>query len=85
MSEDKTGEKLFEVVRQILSDLLGVDSSQIKQSSELIGDLNASGEEIEEIISQIENHYQVFLTTSPNQVKTVQDLITSLADSLNEF
>ena len=65
-------------LKKIISEKFGVPASEINQDSELTGDLNLSNLEINDLIAEISNDFNLTLPhdNEIDKIKTVQDVIS---------
>lgn len=71
---------------QIVSQVCGVDISEIYSESDFWEDFNCEPAQIQELREIIEDHIgEKFENSDYNSVKTVNDLITLIEEYSNEF
>jgi acyl carrier protein len=82
--------KIFDRIRKIIAEQLGVDEESIVPSSSLAYDLNADSSDIAELIATIEDEFSTlnrkFEISDEDTAKffTVQDIIDYLRDFITE-
>lgn len=70
---------MFEEIKEILLEQLDIDEKDIKLDSKLIDDLGADSLDVAEIVSAVENKFNLeFSKEDLNKVETIQDIINLL-------
>ncbi|MFG5918973.1 acyl carrier protein [uncultured Sneathia sp.] len=70
---------MFEEIKEILLEQLDIDEKDIKLESKLIDDLGADSLDVAEIVSAVENKFNLeFSKEDLNKVETIQDIIDLL-------
>jgi len=78
--------EIFERLRKIISDQLGVEDSEIQPSSHLVEDLNADPISIADLSTKIEEEFDLKIPeTNSTNFKTVEDLINFVSDQSGEI
>jgi len=78
-------EILEKKIKKIISQHLGVREKEIASSSHLIDDLNASSVEIADLITKLENIFQVKVSQEEvEQFSTVGNIIAFFSDNSDE-
>jgi len=72
----------LEKIRNLISNKCGVDKSEITPNSFFEDDLNIGEIELLEILEDLEETFKVELITEKENIKSVSDLLTVLADKL---
>ena len=71
-----TTESIFDSVRRILVDQLGVESESVAMESSFIDDLNADSLDIVELVMALEQEFGVSIPDEEaERIKTVQDAV----------
>ena len=74
-----TKKSMFEEIKEILLEQLDIDEKDIKLESKLIDDLGADSLDVAEIVSAVENKFNLeFSKEDLNKVETIQDIIDLL-------
>lgn len=74
-----TKKSMFEEIKEILLEQLDIDEKDIKLDSKLIDDLGADSLDVAEIVSAVENKFNLeFSKEDLNKVETIQDIINLL-------
>jgi len=70
---------MFEEIREIIADQIGVDQSEIKETSSFKEDLGIDSLDLFEIVMQLEEKYDVEIDSSElEDVKNIKDVIDFL-------
>lgn len=77
--KSKSGRDTFEIVREILADMLAVDADDITLEKSIKDDLKADSMNVMELIIDIEEEYDIEIPDEvlPN-IKTVGDIVSYL-------
>lgn len=71
-----TREVVEQVVKQTLSDMLGVGLEEVKDDSNILSDLGADSLDIVELIMECEEHFEIELTDEEAvECETVLDVV----------
>ena len=74
---------VFEKIQEIIADKLGLDADEITQESSIKDDLNADSLDLYEIVTGIEEEFDVEVPTEAlGTMNTVQDMVEYIAASL---
>lgn len=73
-------DNIFKAIKQIVTEKTGVEPEEIEEGSYFEGDLNIGEFEMVEILSELEELFNVELIAIKDEVDTVQSLI----DLINE-
>lgn len=60
---------------QIIENTLGCDRKDLTPETEFLSDLNASREELEQLVNEVENVFDIECEPPKNPLKTVGDLM----------
>ncbi|MGB4609726.1 MAG: acyl carrier protein [Saccharofermentanales bacterium] len=75
-------EDIFEQVKQLLVDQLGVDEDSISMDSDFIDDLNADSLDIVDLIITLESEYDISIPDEDAQrLKTVGDAVDFIVEN----
>ncbi|MDO5734573.1 MAG: acyl carrier protein [Eubacteriales bacterium] len=76
-------EQIFQKIRQMLSEELGVDEDRIQMDSNFIDDLNADSLDIVDMIVEMEHEFDLSIPDEEaERIKTVGDAVEFIADNL---
>ena len=74
----------FEKLQQIIADVLNMDPSQITEDSKFIDDLNADSLDVFEIITSIEEAFDITIDDSEAEsIVTVGDAVEAIRNAVN--
>lgn len=73
---------ILEKAKKIISERSGVDESTINMSAFFMDDLNIDDMELSEIITELEETFDVELEVELEDVKTVGDLVHLLSEAV---
>lgn len=77
-----SAEDIFEQVKELLVDQLGVDEAAISMDSDFIGDLNADSLDIVDLIITLETEYDISIPDEDAQrLKTVGDAVDFIVEN----
>lgn len=77
-----SAEDIFEQVKQLLVDQLGVDEDSISMDSDFIDDLNADSLDIVDLIITLESEYDISIPDEDAQrLKTVGDAVDFIVEN----
>ncbi|NLM19511.1 MAG: acyl carrier protein [Clostridiaceae bacterium] len=80
-----SAEDIFEQVKQLLVDQLGVDEDSISMDSDFIDDLNADSLDIVDLIITLESEYDISIPDEDAQrLKTVGDAVDFIVEMRNK-
>jgi len=72
---------VFETVRTMLAECLGCEESRIHEDTVILQDLEATDEDLEEVLMGVEEEYGVSCPESVmNRIVTVADLVKYIED-----
>lgn len=72
---------VFDQVKEIVTERLGVDDDKVTMEAEFIGDLNADSLDIVGVISDIEDKFNLTINDSDaNNIRTVGDAVELIAE-----
>jgi acyl carrier protein len=67
---------VFEKVKQIIADQLGIDEIKIKEDTDIKGDLDADSLDVVDIIMSFEDEFEIeFPDEQAENIKTVGDIV----------
>lgn len=66
---------VFEKIKEVIVDQLGIDASEVALTTDFENDLKADSLDVFQIISEIEDELDITIDTDQN-LKTVGDLVT---------
>jgi len=70
---------MFEEIREIIADQIGIDAGEIKETSSFKEDLGIDSLDLFEIVMQLEEKYDVEIDSNElEDVKTIKDVIEFL-------
>ncbi|WP_067141064.1 acyl carrier protein [Oceanivirga salmonicida] len=70
---------MFEEIKEIILEQLDVNENEIQENTSLIEDLGADSLDVAEIISEIENKFEVELEKEKiEKIKTIKDIMEYL-------
>ncbi len=70
----------FEKIKEILVDVLGVNTDDVKQESKFVDDLGADSLDLVELIMSLEDKFQIEISdTDAEKILTVQDALDYIA------
>ena len=76
-------ETIFNNVKDILVDQLGVDEGDVTMDSSLIDDLNADSLDLVELIMAMEQEFSISIPDEQaERIKTVNDAVSFIADNM---
>lgn len=74
----------FEKLREIISEVIGVDESEIQPESKFIDDLGADSLDIFQIIMGIEEEYNIEISNEDAEgISTVGDALEKIKNAIN--
>ncbi len=74
---------VFEKVKQILMDQLGIDGDQITETTDIVGDLGADSLDVVEMVMTLEEEYELVISDETIQeFKTVGDVVAFIEDNI---
>ena len=74
----------FEKLQQIIADVLNMDPSQITEDSKFIADLSADSLDVFEIITSIEEAFDITIDDSEAEsIVTVGDAVEAIRNAVN--
>lgn len=80
-----TDTEIFEEIKTIIEKQFGIDSENIEEDMELDQDLNITDLEIEDLISAVENKYDIKIPQEKiEHFIKVSDLVTHVYETLNK-
>ncbi|MFV0519016.1 MAG: acyl carrier protein [Lachnospirales bacterium] len=68
---------MFEEIREMVAEQLGIDEETIKIDTDLIGELDCDSLDLFQLVSEVEDKYDVKIEDLEN-LKTIGDLIKSI-------
>ncbi len=72
---------VFDQVKDIVTERLGVEDDKVTMEAEFIGDLNADSLDIVGVISDIEDKFSLTINdTDANNIRTVGDAVELIAE-----
>jgi len=72
---------VFDQVKEIVVERLGVDDDKVTMEAEFIGDLNADSLDIVGVISDLEDKFSLTINdTDANNIRTVGDAVELIAE-----
>jgi acyl carrier protein len=72
---------VFEQVKEIVVERLGVEDDKVTMEAEFIGDLNADSLDIVGVISDLEDKFSLTINdTDANNIRTVGDAVELIAE-----
>jgi acyl carrier protein len=72
---------VFEQVKEIVTERLGVEDDKVTMDAEFIGDLNADSLDIVGVISDLEDRFSLTINdTDANNIRTVGDAVELIAE-----
>lgn len=78
-----TREDIFNKVKTILSEQLGVEAQSIEMDSDFIDDLNADSLDIVDLVLDLENEFDITIPDEEaERIKTVGDAVEYIESSL---
>lgn len=78
-----SSEEIFEQIRGIIADQLGLEETQITLDSDFIDDLNADSLDIVDLIVTLENEYDLSIPDEEAQrLRTVEDAVDFISDNI---
>lgn len=76
-------EEIFEKVRSILSNELGIDLDSITMESNYIDDLNADSLDIVDLVVEMEHEFSLSIPDEEaERIKTVGDAVNYISDNI---
>jgi acyl carrier protein len=72
----------FKKIKKVISEKTGLEMDEIHETSYFEDDLNIGEIELVEILSELEDEYNVELVAEKEEIETVQDLIDLLIEHL---
>ena len=74
---------IFEKVKQILMDQLGIDGDQITETTDIVEDLGADSLDVVEMVMTLEEEYELVINDETIQeFKTVGDVVAFIEDNI---
>ncbi|MDD6321682.1 MAG: acyl carrier protein [Firmicutes bacterium] len=74
-------EEIFDQLKEIMVDELGIDGSEIKPESVLLSDLDINSLELMNLVMVVEEKYNIFLDEERlRDIKTVGDVVSYVAE-----
>lgn len=74
-------EEIFDQLKEIMVDELGIDGSEIKPESVLLSDLDINSLELMNLVMVVEEKYNIFLDEERlRDIKTVGDVVSYIAE-----
>lgn len=74
-------EEIFDQLKEIMVDELGIDGSEIKPESVLLSDLDINSLELMNLVMVVEEKYNIFLDEERlHDIKTVGDVVAYIAE-----
>ena len=74
-------EEIFNQLKEIMVDELGIDGSEIKPESVLLSDLDINSLELMNLVMVVEEKYNIFLDEERlRDIKTVGDVVSYVAE-----
>ena len=74
-------EEIFDQLKEIMVDELGIDGSEIKPESVLLSDLDINSRELMNLVMVVEEKYNIFLDEERlRDIKTVGDVVSYVAE-----
>lgn len=74
-------EEIFDQLKEIMVDELGIDGSEIKPESVLLSDLDINSLELMNLVMVVEEKYNIFLDEERlRDIKTVGDVVSNVAE-----
>ncbi len=78
-----TREEIFDKVKSILAEELGVEAENIEMDSDFIDDLNADSLDIVDLVLDLENEFDITIPDEEaERIKTVGDAVEYIESSL---
>ena len=77
-----TSSDYLKKIKKIIEDKLGIEASEVHETSYFEDDLNIGEMELVEILSELEEYYHVELVDQKENILTVQDLVDLLIEQL---
>jgi acyl carrier protein len=79
------GKELFDTVRRVLTERLGVDADEVTPGTRLVADLGVDSLEAVELMIEFESQFDIIIDDrDAEQLQTVQQLTDYLAKRLEE-
>ena len=80
-----TREEIFEQVKEVIADRLGVDPDEIKWESRLIEDLGADSLDNAELVMNLEEKFGIEIPDEDQtKIQTIEDIVNYIEDKLNK-
>ena len=74
---------VFEKVKQVLMDQLGIDGDQITEQTDIVEDLGADSLDEEEMVMTLEEEFELVINDESIQdFKTVGDVVAFIEDNI---
>lgn len=74
-------EEIFDQLKEIMVDELGIDGSEIKPESVLLSDLDINSLELMNLVMVVEEKYNIFLDEERlRDIKTVGDVVSYVSE-----
>ena len=74
-------DEIFDQLKEIMVDELGIDGSEIKPESVLLSDLDINSLELMNLVMVVEEKYNIFLDDERlRDIKTVGDVVSYVAE-----
>ncbi len=78
-----TREEIFEQVKEIIADRLGVDPDEIKMESRLIEDLGADSLDNAELVMNLEEKFGIEIPDEDQaKIQTIEDIVNYIEEKL---
>jgi acyl carrier protein len=78
-----TREEIFEQVKEVIADRLGVDPDEIKMESRLIEDLGADSLDNAELVMNLEEKFGIEIPDEDQaKIQTIEDIVNYIEEKL---
>ncbi len=78
-----TREEIFEQVKEVIADRLGVDPDEIKMESRLIEDLGADSLDNAELVMNLEEKFGIEIPDEDqSKIQTIEDIVNYIEEKL---